>query len=234
MENNNLLHDLWYSSKTSLFNINIGFKNQKDINKETTTDGYFYFCRELLITDHHYDDDDESFFYLYPTYNLNFSFPINDFNKFNNDFYSINYKKFHNKIMNECFFPNLNMIDNFNFIKPIEAPKEGRNQNIYIDLGYNTESINQGYILKPYNVPVDSWNLLVIRSYMLAAFYTEVSEKQQEEFLHNEFKYMSEKFDYYNESYAAINEYKEKIYGNEDKYKYINNYSGILDFMNRV
>jgi hypothetical protein len=218
------------------FNINIAFKTYKDIieNYNEGKSEIFYFCRELLTADHNYRNSKEyeNIFYLYPTYNLNYNFPIKDFDEFNNTFYNIDYKKFHNNIADNCFKPNnVSPISNFGFIKPIKAPDEYRTQNPFINITYNEESLNQGYILQPYNVPVDSWNLLVIRSYMLAAFYTSISPKDKEQFIEDEFGYMSRKFQYYSQSYKAIKLYTDKIYGNEEKYKYINNYSGLLDFI---
>lgn len=214
------------------FNLNIMFKNKDDVDKN---EPYYYFCRELLISDHNYDPQNNGLFYILPTYSLNSHLLFEDnFDEFNNAFYKINYKKFDNYIKKDCFLPNLEIISEFKFKTPQKPSELYKTINPDLNIVNNTddnELINAGYALQPYNCPVDSWNLLVIRSYMLAAFYTEINKEEQEQFTNDSFKYMCQKFDYYLESYEAIQVYNEEIFGNEDQYKHINAYSGILEFM---
>jgi hypothetical protein len=207
------------------------------LNMDENSKEDFYFCREEIIAELYDFRAGETCYILSPTYRL-YSGNIST-KELNDAFFNINFQKFHKYMIKELFLPEQNMLNIESYNKPL--PLKGTHSNIMIDhLEAATSNNLNYYILKPYNVPVDSWNLLVIRSYMLAAIELSIYPHNKDIFENkningkNILQYICENMPLYSDSRNAINNYKEHIYGKEKKYPEINEYNGILEFMEDI
>jgi hypothetical protein len=146
-----------------------------------------------------------------------------------NFLYNLDFHFFHEDMLEYLYMPKQNILYNL-YIRKIRST-----DSIYSSHCYkNQKSGMKLYELLKMNQVIDSWNLLCLRSFILAGIFCQVDKGHMDLYKEDKFKYMTKHFECFERSFSAIKYYDEHILGKERNYPYINNNFGILNFFNSI